>query len=117
MTLADYETRQRDRIMRADADHDGRISLAEWTAYQAQRREGSGGEGRGGHWSGGGFGGDPTRQFQTLDANHAGYVTPAEIDAASAVRFASMDANHDGVVTPDERRAMRGGEQTAPPPQ
>ena len=44
-----------------------------------------------------------------MDANHDGYVTPAEIDAISAQRFARMDANHDGVVTPDERRAMRGG--------
>ena len=36
-----------------------------------------------------------------LDADHDGFVTVAEIDAASAARFARMDANHDGVVTPD----------------
>ncbi len=122
MTLADYQARFRDRIMQADTDHDGRVSLAEWTAYRAERSgEGQGGEGSGGRH--GGFG-DPARQFQMMDANHDGYVTPAEIDAASAERFARMDANHDGVLTPDERRAMRGGgmgggepTQPLPPPQ
>jgi Ca2+-binding EF-hand superfamily protein len=121
VTLAEYQARSRDRILQADADHDGRVSLAEWTAYQTERREGSNGEGRGGdggRWGGRGFGGDPARQFQMMDANHDGYVTPTEIDAASAERFARMDANHDGMLTPDERRPMRGGgEPEQPPPQ
>ena len=117
ITLAEYQARFRDRIMAADTDHDGRVSLAEWTAYRAQR----GGEGGGRHGGGGGLG-DPTRQFQMMDANRDGYVTPAEIDAASTARFARMDANHDGVLTPDERRPMRGGgmggepTQPLPPP-
>ena len=106
MTLADYQSRFRDRILQADTDHDGRVSLAEWSAYQAQRS--SGGQEGEGRRHGGGFG-DPTRQFQMMDVNRDGYVTAAEIDTASAERFARMDANHDGVLTPDERRAMRGG--------
>ncbi len=115
ITLAEYQARSRDRTLRADTDHDGRVSLAEWTAYQAERREASGDEG--GHRQGREFGGDPAEQFQMMDANHDGYVTPAEVDAASAARFARMDANHDGVITPDERRAMRGGgEQTQQTP-
>ena len=123
MTLAAYQARFRDRILQADADHDGRVSLAEWTAYRAAHS----GEGEGGRGGGRGFG-DPTRQFQMMDANQDGYLTVAEIDAASAQRFARMDANHDGVLTPDERRPMRGGmggggmgggepTQPLPPPQ
>ena len=85
------------------------MSLAEWTAYRAARD----GEGEGARESGRGFG-DPTRQFQMMDANRDGYVTAAEIDAVSAQRFARLDANHDGVLTPDERRAMyRGGREGA----
>ena len=99
-TLAEFQARYRERVMRADADHDGRISLAEWTAAHPPR---DGGEGGGRGW------GDPSRQFQMLDADHDGFVTPAEIDASSAARFARMDANHDGVLTPDERMAMRHG--------
>ena len=124
ITLADYQARFRDRILQADTDHDGRVSLAEWTAYRTERS--GGGEGGEGRRGGAGFG-DPTRQFQMMDANHDGYVTAAEIDAASAERFARMDANHDGVLTPDERPAMRGGQgdrgtggesgQSPPPPQ
>ncbi len=34
VTLAQFQMRQRNRLMKADTDHDGRISLAEWTAWQ-----------------------------------------------------------------------------------
>jgi hypothetical protein len=106
-TLAEFQARYRERLMRADTDGDGRISLAEWTAAHPPR---DGGEGPRG---------DPAAQFQRLDTNHDGYLEPAEIDAMSAERFARMDANHDGVLTPDERRAMwrgggRGGEGGPP---
>ena len=94
MTLADFQARYRDRLMRADTDHDGRISQAEFMAAHQP-----GGQGRG----------NPIHQFEMLDSNHDGYVTPPEIDAVSAARFARMDANHDGVVTPEERMATRGG--------
>ena len=116
VTLAEFQARYRDRLMQADTDHDGRISLAEFMAAR-QAEPGGGGEGRGG---------DPERQFQRLDANHDGFVTPAEVDGFSAERFARMDTNHDGVVTPEERMARRGGGyggsasgavQPLPPPQ
>ena len=116
VTLAEFQARYRDRLMRADTDHDGRISLAEFMAT-LHAQPGADGEGRGG---------DPQRQFQRLDANHDGFITPAEIDAVSAERFARMDANQDGVVTPEERMAARGGGyggpgggavQPLPPPQ
>jgi hypothetical protein len=105
-TLAEFQARYRDRLMRADTDHDGRISLAEWMAARegGNRRR---------------FDGDYQSEFQRLDTNHDGFIEVAEIDAASAERFAAMDANHDGVLTPDERRAMwrgagRNGEGSPP---
>lgn len=98
MTLAEFQMRQRNRLMKADTDHDGRISLAEWTAWHQAHPGPNGGRG------------DPGRMFARLDMNHDGYITPDEIDAMSAKRFAHMDANHDGVVTPDERAALHGGE-------
>lgn len=104
VSLAQFQMRQRRRMMKADTDHDGRISLAEWTAW----REAHPGP-HGGH-------GDPARQFSRLDLNHDGYITPDEIDAMSARRFARMDANHDGTVTPDEREAMGAGGADAPEP-
>ena len=95
MTLAEFQARYRERLMRADTDHDGRISLAEFMAARQNR-------------AGGGYGSDPAAQFKKLDTNNDGYVTPAEIDAVSAERFARMDADHDGVLTPQERAAARG---------
>ena len=111
-TLAQFQQRYRERILSADGDHDGRVSLAEWTAAHPPRDGGEGGRG------------DPARQFQMLDPAHDGSLTPAETAAASEARFARMDANHDGVLTPDERMAMRhrgglgrSGDGEVPPPQ
>lgn len=98
MTLAQFQARQAQRMMTADTDGDGRISLAEWTAQMDARR---GGGGRGGY--------DPAQMFARMDTNHDGFIDKAEIDAASAERFRRMDANGDGVVSADERAAMRGG--------
>ncbi len=104
VTLAQFQMRQRNRLMKADTDHDGRISLAEWTAWQEA------------HPGPNGVHGDPARMFARLDLNHDGYITPDEIDAMAARRFARADANHDGVVTPEERAALRGGaEEPAQP--
>ncbi len=128
VTLAEFQARYRARLMRADTDHDGRISLSEFMAARERQDQGQGsGDGQGSAEGQGGQGRNPTRQFQILDSNRDGYVTPAEIDAVSAQRFARMDANHDGVLTPEERAASRGrrsygGEggsavQPLPPPQ
>ncbi len=132
ITLAQFQASQAERMMAADTDHDGRISLAEWTA-QIQARNGpgghdgggrfggsggsgggrgdggDGGRGHGGANGGGGRGYDPARGFARIDINGDGYLDKSEIDAASAERFRRMDANGDGVLTPDERQARRGG--------
>jgi Ca2+-binding EF-hand superfamily protein len=89
VTLAQFQARRLARVMKADTDHDGRISLAEWMAAHAKGP------------------GDPARQFERLDADHDGFVTPAEIQPMLAKRFARLDANHDGVLSPDEIAAAR----------
>ncbi|MCJ2050443.1 EF-hand domain-containing protein [Methylobacterium sp. J-070] len=87
--LATFQTRHRTRLMRADADHDSRISEAEWTAWWTAH------PGKGPA--------DPARRFRRLDANGDGFVTAEEIDAATAKRFARLDDNHDGRITRSER--------------
>lgn len=93
VTLLELKARGRGRVMRADTDHDGRISLAEWTAWR-QTHPGS----------------NPARaarRFHRLDANSDGFLTADEINAMLARRFARLDGNHDGVVSPEERAPMR----------
>ncbi|WP_116091733.1 EF-hand domain-containing protein [Sphingomonas crusticola] len=112
-TFDDFAARARGRMMMLDADHDGRISQAEFAARAEQMA---------GARHGGGADvdadaaparrRDPSRMFTRLDANKDGYLDPSEIDAMIAKRFARRDANHDGTLTADERHAMRG--TTAP---
>lgn len=97
VTLQLFQQRRLAQMMRADTDHDGRISLQEWTASRPQGR------------------GDPERQFARMDANHDRYLTPDEINALLAARFARLDANHDGVLSRDELAAARPGQAGAGP--
>ncbi|MFD1987079.1 hypothetical protein ACFSOZ_32140 [Mesorhizobium newzealandense] len=83
--------------MAADTDSDGKISLLEWTAFQAKRN----------------VKGDPTKSFARLDSNHDGFIDRAELDAFFAKRFARLDKNADGVLTADELSSHK----TAPKPE
>ncbi|KQO68718.1 hypothetical protein ASF22_19320 [Methylobacterium sp. Leaf87] len=87
--LTTFQARHRTRLMKADADHDGRISEAEWTAWWAAH------PGKGPA--------DPAKRFRRLDANGDGVVTAEELDAAFAKRFERLDADHNGRVTRAER--------------
>ena len=81
--------------MRADTDHDGRISRAEWDAAGSQRRS---------DW------------FDKLDLNHDGYISQDEMRQARETRNANMrghmdekfkeaDTNGDGQLSLDEVQA------------
>jgi len=81
--------------MRADTDHDGRISRAEWDAAGSQRRI---------DW------------FDKLDLNHDGYISQDEMRQARETRHANMrghmdekfkdaDTNGDGQLSLDEVQA------------
>ncbi len=87
--LATFLSRNRTRIMRADADQDGRVSRAEWAAWWDAR------PGRGPY--------DPAGRFRAIDADGDGFLTAEEIDATSTKRFARLDADHDGRVVRAER--------------
>ncbi|MEO8114873.1 MAG: EF-hand domain-containing protein [Phenylobacterium sp.] len=81
---------------RLDANHDGRITRAEFEA--APRPEGSpapAGPGRGG------------RFFERLDVNGDGVVTKAELEAGMVSRFNMADTNHDGWLSKGELIMMR----------
>jgi hypothetical protein len=92
--LAQFQSAARTRLLQADANGDGRIAEAEWTARrQAARTEAKG---------------DPARMFDRIDANRDGALDSAELDALLVRRFARMDADKDGLLTADERRAVRG---------
>lgn len=94
ITLARFQSRREKALMAADTDSDGKISLAEWTTFQAKRMAK----------------GDPAKSFARMDANHDGFIDRSELDAFFAKRFARLDKNGDGVLTADEMP----GHKTAP---
>ncbi|CDX62045.1 Acid shock protein [Mesorhizobium plurifarium] len=87
LTLEKFEARREKAFMRADTDNDGKVSLAEWTAFQTARKAK----------------GDPAKSFARMDANKDGFVDKGELDALLAKRFARLDKNGDGVLGANER--------------
>jgi hypothetical protein len=87
LTLEKFEARREKAFMRADTDNDGKVSLAEWTAFQTARKAK----------------GDPAKSFARIDTNKDGFVDKGELDAFLAKRFARLDKNSDGVLSADER--------------
>lgn len=87
LTLEKFEARREKAFMRADTDNDGKVSLAEWTAFQTARKAN----------------GDPAKSFARVDTNKDGLVDRGELDAFLAKRFARLDKNNDGVLSADER--------------
>ncbi|GJD42279.1 hypothetical protein AFCDBAGC_0114 [Methylobacterium cerastii] len=87
--LATFLTRNRTRMMRADTDHDGRVSRAEWSAWWEAH------PGKGPY--------DPAGRFRAIDADADGFLTAVEIDAVSTKRFVRLDADHDRRVVRAER--------------
>ncbi|UCI07585.1 EF-hand domain-containing protein [Mesorhizobium sp. B1-1-8] len=94
LTLATFEMRREKAFTAADTDGDGKISLAEWTAFQTKRK------GKG----------DPEKSFARMDANKDGFIDKSELDAVLAKRFARLDKNSDGMLSASERP----GHKTAP---
>jgi hypothetical protein len=80
-----------------DADHDGRISQAEFVAFMCSdvsvRRCAS----------------DVSHQFIALDRNHDGFLDRTEFDSESANFFRQNDRNHDGYVTREEMESVAAG--------
>ena len=87
----------------ADANHDGKVSKAEFIAAMQARMAERGGDGPQG------AAGFAAAAFARMDLNGDGYITKDEIAKATAQRFAAMDTAHKGYVTADEMRQSRGG--------
>lgn len=111
VTLAEFKAMEAERqarmFARLDTNKDGKITQAEIDAMR-QRVEASGRgppEG-GGRMGGGGF-------LMRADANHDGAVTKAEMAAMTEQRFKAADTNGDGWLSKGElimmRQKMRGG--------
>jgi hypothetical protein len=94
ITLQTFVARREKALMAADTDGDGKISLAEWTAFQEKRNAE----------------GNPAKSFARIDTNKDGFIDKSELDAFLAKRFAKLDKNGDGVLSADERP----GHKTAP---
>ncbi|MEW6629446.1 MAG: acid-shock protein [Pseudomonadota bacterium] len=94
ITLEQFVARREKTLMRADTNGDGKITLAEWTAFQEKRKAK----------------GDPAKSFARIDTKNDGFIDKAELDAFLAKRFAKLDKNGDGVLTADEMP----GHKTAP---
>ncbi|AHE53491.1 hypothetical protein NX02_08840 [Sphingomonas sanxanigenens DSM 19645 = NX02] len=89
VSLADFQAAGRQRLLRADANGDAKISKEEWAAGRKNAKR------------------DPSRMFGRLDANGDGQLEASEIDTLLARRFKRLDANGDGMVMPEERTAGR----------
>ena len=114
ITLAQFQQRQVDRIMRDDANSDGKVSKDEFVqAMQqriAERQQQNGGDDSG-------AAPDPQaiadRIFTRMDTNADGFITKDELEKSAADRFNRIDTQHKGYVTRDEMRAQfrgRGGQ-------
>jgi hypothetical protein len=101
VTKAEFQASRRVAILTADANHDGRVTASEWshatpgTKSRAATR---------GYPSTGQVGQMPV--FPQIDLNGDQVLTTAEIDTAASDRFAVLDANHDGVLTGAELTTM-----------
>lgn len=105
------KTRMFDRL---DADHNGQLTKAEFTAASSGHDRGGrmaaneSGEARGQHHGGGhGRRGGMMGMDRMADADGNGAITQAEFQTAALKRFDTMDTNKDGQVTQAERQAAR----------
>jgi Ca2+-binding EF-hand superfamily protein len=118
ITLTELKAFRVARMMDMDANHDGKISRAEYDAAMKERMArfaagggpgGPGGPRPPGAPGRGGPGGPRRDMFKETDLNGDGFVTKAEIEQAAATRFAELDANHRGYITRDQMFAGRRG--------
>jgi Ca2+-binding EF-hand superfamily protein len=115
LTPDELPARYQNLFVRADTDHDGKLTPAELRAVAAKQAPPPGLP----EEHGGGFR-DPLTA--ALDTNHDGTLSSAEI-AAATTSLLTLDANHDGSISPDEMgprpragRDSADGERRGPSP-
>lgn len=94
VTRAEFDASVQARFNAMDTNHDGTLSEAERQAGRAAMRDGHGPGGPGGP-------GRPP-MMRDPDANHDGVITREEFLAGPTSMFERLDANHDGRLTGDE---------------
>ncbi|MBP0579755.1 acid-shock protein [Labrys sp. LIt4] len=107
LSLAEFQARREKALMKADTDGDGKISLAEWSAFQAKRNAKTDSAKTDSVKA------DPAKTFARLDANKDGFLDKGELDAFFAKRFARLDANKDGALARDERPGHKSAAKPA----
>ncbi|MBA8900151.1 MULTISPECIES: acid-shock protein [unclassified Phyllobacterium] len=93
ISLAEYQTAARTRLLKLDTDGDGKLSLEEWLKRPAPKNAKR----------------DPAAVFNRLDTNHDGFIDAAEMDTVSKKRFERLDKNSDGQLSKEERHPHRKG--------
>jgi Ca2+-binding EF-hand superfamily protein len=107
LSLAEMQAACRQVVMAADTDNDGRISVREWAQAAKDHKQRLNDLGLSGWRSA------SDDIFVRVDADRDGFVTPAEIDAAALRRFNLRDVNQDGFISLDE--ASRGIQRASQP--
>ena len=97
LSLAEFLKSRQPPIMRADTDHDGRLSRTEWNTLGITVRNQFLGHGVAASTPHTGR----TELFLQLDTDKNNYLTADEIEAGLKARFERLDTNHDGYL--DER--------------
>ncbi len=105
-------TRMMDQMAKADSDHDGKISKAEFVSYRSQQFDRLDRDGNGVLDDG-----DMPRMAKAarmikertagLDADGNGVISRSEFDNGATTAFDMADANRDGYVTSQELDAAR----------
>ena len=110
ITLAQFQQRRVDRIMRDDANHDGKVSKDEFVASMKARMAQFAQNGGGG--DDGGAAPDPQaiadRIFGRMDANADGFITKDEVEKSATDQFNRIDTDHKGYITRDQMRPPGG---------
>jgi hypothetical protein len=102
VTLQEYQSSREAFIMKADTNHDGMVSRAEWDEFaKAVRRDLDLGGVKGAELIGQGS------WWAALDANKDNMVTPAEIKAMTAAKFAEYDTDKNHLISRAEAQQAR----------
>ena len=102
VTLQEYQSSRETFIMKADTNHDGVVSRAEWDTFgKAVRRDLELGGVQGAELIGQGS------WWTALDANKDDMVTHAEINALTAVKFTQYDLDGNHLISRAEAQQVR----------
>ena len=101
VSLAEFKAARVAMMMKADANRDGKLTKAELEAGMAAMRQRGGGAGQGGGRAG--------MMFGMMDADNDGFLTRPEIEKMVERRFQRSDVNGDGSLSASEVAAMRNG--------